>query len=359
VKKIKIYPDVQTKQIFKNWFDTGRYVWNKTIESVKNGEKINFFSLRNLLVIAKNNQNVKEWECKTPKDIRAGVVKDVVTAFKSCFSNLRKKNIQHFQVSYKNKKKKSNSLTISKSSIKIKNNKIFMYPQFLNKTEIKVGKRTQLPEKIKHDCQLHFDGKFYYLLIPVDFKTTNSQKNSICSIDPGVKNFLTIYDPSNFQIKTFNPSQKIQTIYTKVIKMQEHNKIHKTHKHFRKINNLITDMHWKSINFLTQNYKLIFLPKFESQEMVRKTKKLNKTIRHKLNTLSHWKFQEKLKFKCFEKNIKLEIVSEEFTSKTCGMCGVLNEKLKSSRTFKCDNCNLTIDRDINGARNIFIKSVCI
>lgn len=51
------------------------------------------------------------------------------------------------------------------------------------------------------------------------------------------------------------------------------------------------------------------------------------------------------------------ICTEEYTSQTCGVCGELNKELKDSEVFKCNKCNLIIDRDINGARNIYIKNL--
>jgi putative transposase len=44
-----------------------------------------------------------------------------------------------------------------------------------------------------------------------------------------------------------------------------------------------------------------------------------------------------------------------YTSKTCGCCGKINKSLGSKKTFACPNCKFTIDRDINGARNIMLK----
>ena len=41
--------------------------------------------------------------------------------------------------------------------------------------------------------------------------------------------------------------------------------------------------------------------------------------------------------------------TEEYT-KTCTRCGIINN---NSEVFKCPNCNLEIDRDINGARMYF------
>jgi transposase len=42
---------------------------------------------------------------------------------------------------------------------------------------------------------------------------------------------------------------------------------------------------------------------------------------------------------------------EEYTSKTCSACGELNVSLDGSREFRCQCC-----RDINAARNIFMKN---
>ena len=68
--------------------------------------------------------------------------------------------------------------------------------------------------------------------------------------------------------------------------------------------------------------------------MIEKQTRLNKNIAKKLQLLSHYKFQEKLKWKAInwsegkKKNI---IVNEAFTSKTCGNCGEINKKLSSNK----------------------------
>lgn len=87
----------------------------------------------------------------------------------------------------------------------------------------------------------------------------------------------------------------------------------------------------------------------------KKNRKIGKKTTRSMLGLSHFKFLQKLKFKCIEYQRNLIITSEEYTSKTCGNCGTINNKLGSSKTFKCNKCNVVIDRDINGARNILIK----
>jgi putative transposase len=75
------------------------------------------------------------------------------------------------------------------------------------------------------------------------------------------------------------------------------------------------------------------------------------------NSLSHFQFKMKLKYQCLKWQRKLHIVNESYTSKTCGRCGNINNELGSSKSYKCSKCHLEIDRDINGARNIYLKNI--
>ena len=59
--------------------------------------------------------------------------------------------------------------------------------------------------------------------------------------------------------------------------------------------------------------------------------------------------------KCEQYNRNLIEVNESYTSKTCGRCGKINEKLGGNKKFKCNECKLECDRDYNGARNILLR----
>ena len=47
--------------------------------------------------------------------------------------------------------------------------------------------------------------------------------------------------------------------------------------------------------------------------------------------------------------------SEAYTSKQCGACGSINDRLGSSITFVCPNCSSVADRDVHAARNILLR----
>ena len=84
--------------------------------------------------------------------------------------------------------------------------------------------------------------------------------------------------------------------------------------------------------------------------------KLGKKTSRRALTWSHWLFQQRLKWMCEKNGSKLHIVTEEYTSKTCTGCGTI-KNIGGNKIYKCSKCGLDIDRDINGARNILLKTL--
>jgi hypothetical protein len=82
----------------------------------------------------------------------------------------------------------------------------------------------------------------------------------------------------------------------------------------------------------------------------------SKTVRQ-MSFLSHYKFKQRLIAKAAVRGVKVLVVSEHYTSKTCGSCGRLKEDLGSAKTFRCDHCAAVLDRDCNGARNILLRAI--
>ena len=79
-------------------------------------------------------------------------------------------------------------------------------------------------------------------------------------------------------------------------------------------------------------------------------------IRSAVKLLKINEFKQALEKKCDRLNIKLQYVDEWMTTKMCSQCGFVNNNIGKSRLFFCEHCNDILDRDINSARNIYIKS---
>jgi putative transposase len=116
---------------------------------------------------------------------------------------------------------------------------------------------------------------------------------------------------------------------------------------------MIKEMHNQISNYLTTTYSVIYLPPFESQEMV---KKLNSKTSRIMDRLSFYKFKLQMRSKCEERNCKLIEMEEYYTSKTCTKCGNIKHDLKNERAYKCKKCGIIIERDYVGARNIMLRN---
>jgi putative transposase len=125
---------------------------------------------------------------------------------------------------------------------------------------------------------------------------------------------------------------------------------------WKKVRNLVSELHWKVSSFLIENYDTILLPDFRTGKMI-KGKKLSLTTRRLLSMFSFHKFKLRLKHKCSMYGKNLIIVDESYTSCTCGVCGEITRTKKE--VFRCRSCGLELDRDVAASRNIFIKNITL
>ena len=124
------------------------------------------------------------------------------------------------------------------------------------------------------------------------------------------------------------------------------------------------ELHCKLVKNLLETNHIILYPEFPVSKLVRKEKKIGKdeneeperrklskeNVRKLLGYKFH-QFKQRLLFKSKEyPHSRVVICTEEYTSKTCGKCGVINEKLGTSKHFLCEACGYEADRDVNGAK---------
>jgi IS605 OrfB family transposase len=152
------------------------------------------------------------------------------------------------------------------------------------------------------------------------------------------------------QIKILNKIKSNKNISSKIKKKNE--KIIN-----RKIHNKIDDLHWKTINYLINNYNNILLGDMSAKSIVsKKSKVLSGESKVACLRTRYYDFRQRLKYKCDLTRTNFRLVNECYTSKICSLCGNYNDKLKGESRYKCIYCENDINRDINGCRNIMIKS---
>lgn len=124
-------------------------------------------------------------------------------------------------------------------------------------------------------------------------------------------------------------------------------KVQKTH---QKLNNIRTDYINKVISELVK-VKPIWITIEDLNVLgMMKNRHLSKAVANQ----KIFEFRTKLTTKCKECGIELRIVDRFFpSSKTCHNCGCVKSDLKlSDRTYYCDECGYTEDRDYNASLNL-------
>ena len=124
-----------------------------------------------------------------------------------------------------------------------------------------------------------------------------------------------------------------------------------------KKDDLILDIHNRLAFQLVSHYDVIFLPNFAVRGMVSRKDKKVRTLRRntcrQMLDLNHYGFKMRLKWYAKKYGKHVVDCSEAYTSKTRSWNGSIDEKLGSSK--KINGNGFTVDRDINGARNILLK----
>ena len=82
----------------------------------------------------------------------------------------------------------------------------------------------------------------------------------------------------------------------------------------------------------------------------------NRHLAKHVMDVSFGEFRRQLEYKTARTGARLHVVDRWYrSSKICSQCGSVKAKLSlSERTYKCDNCGMKMDRDLNAAINICV-----
>ena len=214
-------------------------------------------------------------------------------------------------------------------------------------------------------------------------KTVSEKEVKVIALDPGSRTFLTGFSEKevivygkDYSIKCLLPlAKKMRNLYSLREKLKKHELYKKESQDnpqwindtLRYIENglnrlcckrqdLVNHLHRTVAYDIVMSYDVVYLPDFETKSMVKtKGRRIGRKAVHNMLSLSHYVFKEFLLWTAKKYGKEVIIVNESYTSKTQSWNGVINEKLGSSRLMK--DGKRIIDRDINGARNIYLKHI--
>lgn len=371
-KKIRLGPDANQRVKLKQWVGAARWVYNKVIGHIKaTPSEANLTTLRKVYVHNAAYQNENQWMLKIPYDVRDGALQDALTAHKNARKLAKEKGIKS-ELKYRSKKAPSESIYLCARNVKRRaKNEIEAYEKF------KLGRiktKEELPGEFEHDLRLQRNALGeYYLLIPVPTppkpEPRKEPNKRMIALDPGTRVFMTGYEPSGSVIEVGGADMgrierlcaHLDALHSRIAKERHLKKkwrMRRAAASMRaKIRNLVDDIHKKVSYYLATTYDVVLLPKFEASNMVRRaTRRIqSKSVRAML-TWAHYRFRQRLLNRCKRSNCGVAVVTEEYTSMTCGKCGELHAKLGRNKRFRCPTCNHDVDRDRNAARNILLMN---
>ena len=105
----------------------------------------------------------------------------------------------------------------------------------------------------------------------------------------------------------------------------------------------------KATTLIARNYSTVCIEDLHVAGMVK-----NRHLARSLSDAALGEFRRQLEYKTARNGAVLRVVDRWYrSSKTCSGCGSVKAKLSlSERTYRCDSCGLTMDRDVNAAINI-------
>ncbi len=369
--RIRIYPTTAQKQILRDWFGASRWIYNQCIQYMNEKRSHeatkNYYpkvqDLRNDIVNDANFITQNQWCGEYNSELRASAMD---TFRHNLSTNVAKAKIQKkpFKLSFKTRKGPDSIALRSKFWNKAKD---FFSPIF---SVSKMRTSEPLPKKIYYDGRLVKTalGKYFFVFPqPLEQVYLNEDEDTAKQaifIDPGVKNFITGFDPNLIMwgkrdmahiARILFYSRKLQS---RIDKCKDKRKKKRMRKAFLRMNdriyNLTDDLHKKLVLWLVTHYDEIYISRLNFHNFKKLNKREKKTF--VMACYRHCGFLKRLKDKTREfSRTKMFEVFEDYTSKTCTNCGYIDNNLSNKDLYDCSRCSVKVERDITGARNIMLK----
>lgn len=352
--KYRIYPSDTQKVILSKNFGACRWVWNhfldlKTKMYSQTGKGITYKEMALELKMIKKTPEY-EWLNEINSQSLQQSLMHLDTAFSRFFKHMA--NYPQF------KKKAHAGSSIVPQHFRMEGNKLYI-PKF--KDPIRVFKHREFDGEIRSmTISRTSSGKYYASLLILqndpELEIEEIKSETTIGIDVGLKSFMACSDG----VQIGNP-KKLITAQKKLKKTQRNIsrkkkgsanrkkqslKLARMHEH---VANQRNDFLNKISDVLVRNYDTIAIEDLNINGMMK-----NHHLARAIGDAGWSSLLVMLKTKALQrgKNI-IEIGRFEPSSKLCSRCGNIKHDLRlSDRTYHCNACGLTIDRDLNAAINI-------
>ncbi|OQC16347.1 MAG: putative transposase [Firmicutes bacterium ADurb.Bin080] len=369
--KIQLAPNNKAITYFRKAFGCARFAYNWGLSKWK--ENYDKGLKKNVLEIKKEFNALKKDQFPFVYDVSKYVVQqpfiNLDLAVKKYFRDLKSKKSSYPQ--YKKKSSSKDSFYIGGNVVTITDKRYIKIPKL---GKVKMLEELRFSGKIKGITVSKKNDK-YYVSIQMEItkeeyeKTHRVNKNKVMvGIDLGIKALATL--SCGLQIENLKPLEKL---YRKLIVRQrqldkkQHAKtkqdvingvcLSKNYiKHslklariHEKISNIRSDYSNKLTTVLVNNFSYIGLEDLSVVDML-KSSQYSRSI----SDVSLSNIKRKILYKATYQGKEVSLVDRFYpSSKTCSKCGKVKQNLTIlDRTFFCNDCGYSIDRDLNASINI-------
>lgn len=360
-RRIRIYPTKEQRTILRKWFGVQRLVYNQAIQHYndKEFEVRNWMKLYSIVFSELDMDYVKEVPCL----IKLNAVKDAYTSW-STNCKKAKKSGTPFSLKFKSKKDKVQSCYIPKTAISA----LGIY--YTKSGIMKFSDTDWFANSEISDSRLICDHGRWFLSIPKKITTQlpSETQGGAVAVDPGIRNFGTYFSTDGrFGWVGQRAFERVLKLNLRIDKMRSiiattEDKMYKFRlrraidRMYHKIRDLVDELHWKFMNFLTKEFSVVIFPPFNVSDMVVKSgRKIRKVVVRSMMSLRFHEFKERLKNKCKERHVLFIEQNEAWTSKTNSFSGEVMTNLGGREFFSYQG--LRINRDVNGSRNILLRAM--
>ena len=377
VKKVRIYPTPSQTQKLNRWAGATRWTYNKCLDLIRDkptDQKVTKKFLRSHVVTKMALSKTFPHILSTPEAIRDQAISDIIASRKSVYTNRQRGNTSGAWSTFNYRTKRDTHQMVRVPSRNWGIHSSGFFADIYHASKLK--SRESLPRRLQCDSKILKDrlGRFFFCFPETvkpahTSKAPDPSKHCTIALDPGVRTFMTGYDADGFVVEHgAGDISKIRNLclsYDRLVsKMHGGATKHKQRCNMRKaalriqrkIRTRIDDSHRRLSKWLCKNYRAVIIPTFGVSGMIKKKKRNigSRTARAMCNW-SHFRFRQTLMAKSREYPwCRVLETQEPYTSKTCGQCGQLNQKLGSKKTFVCPSCGYKGDRDVNATRMFLV-----
>ena len=344
----------------------------------------------------RDDDEVADLAAAAPKEVRYAAVRDFSTALAESRKRVATGVIKRFRMQFKAWKDVRDHgfiVKVPSNMVQLKIDASGLYKLVVTGEVGEVSLGREKPShglfrdngQARHDCKIQVDKKglwFLHLYDDVEKRPVSEVTNTsrVCALDPGSRKFMCLYDPDGgvryLGVRTASKLERcrdriarLQSAWERAGRVGRSNQRRRTQSNIRnrirllwkQNRDLVSEMHKKIARYLVDNYDVIIVGDMSTQSVSQKVdkrgnrRKIGAQVVANLLNLRHYGFRQYLEYLCKRNGRTLVVQDESYTSKTCGGCGFIHDKLGASEVFKCPHCDYHTDRDINGARNIFLR----